>query len=251
MPEEAAFSIVIVCEAEADQRTACMLADRVLGEAIEWVDPETIDHLRRYRGIADHEPYLKWTDMVRTADKHRIRAHGFIGGKPREPDAAMAERALLLLQRALSPLPSVVVLLRDADKDRRRRQGFEQAREAYPWPFTVVIGVADAKRECWVLAGFEPRDKAEQERLEGERKELGFDPRAVAEQLTASEDGARRDAKRVLKVLTGGDRAREDACLSATPLATLKQRGASTGLAAYLLEIEERMVPLFGAAAPR
>lgn len=191
------------------------------------------------------------TDMVNIADKSRVFAHGFVGGKPREPDAAMAERALLLLQRTVMPLPSVVVLLRDADKEGGRRRGFEQAREAGRWPFTVVIGVADAKRECWVIAGFEPRDKVEKDRLEGERKELGFDPRSAAERLTASEKGARRNAKRVLEALTLRDRDREDTCLSETPLAILKQRGASTGLADYLREIEERVVPLFGVADPR
>jgi hypothetical protein len=251
MPDKAAYSIVVVCEAEADQRTASALSDRVLCESIDWIAPEVIDRLRRYRGIHDHEPYVKWTKMVEIANKQRIFAHGFISGRPREPDAAMAERALLLLKKATSPLPSAVILLRDADKDGRRRKGYEQARTSGPWPFEVLIGVADTKRECWVLAGYEPRDDAERALLERERKDLGFDPRLSAEQLTASEDGAKRDAKRVLKALTGGDRDREDACLTDLPLAILKQRGAATGLTPYLLEIEDRLVPLFESAPKR
>ena len=157
----------------------------------------------------------------------------------------MAERALRLLATVESP-PSAVILTRDMDRESQRREGFEQARSAEGgWPFEVVIGVADTKRECWILAGYEPRDDAEQKLLARECQELGFDPRSGAEQLTASEKGARRDAKRVLDALTRGDQAREEACIEDTPLTVLEQRGAMTGLAAYLLEIGERLVPIF------
>ena len=89
------------------------------------------------------------------------------------------------------------------------------------------------------------RDDAERALLERERRTLGFDPRFAAAQLTASEAGAKRDAKRVLEALTGGDRDREDACIEETALHVLVERGAATGLASYLEEIEERLVPLF------
>jgi hypothetical protein len=217
----------------------------VLRGAVEWIVPETIDHLREYRGIHHQEPYLKWTSMKDLARTQHIVAHGFVGGAPRKPDAAMAEQALRLLATRESP-PSAVILTRDMDKESQRREGFEQARSSVGgWPFEVVIGVADTKRECWILAGYEPRHDAERGRLERERQELGFDPRSAAEQLTASEKGARRDAKRVLDALTGGDRAREDSCIEEPPLSVLAQRGKTTGLAAYLLEIEERLVPMF------
>jgi hypothetical protein len=245
MREQPTYSIAVVCEADADRRTACSLADRVLQEAVEWIVPETIDLLRKYRGIHEHEPYLKWTNMKEIARRQRLVAHGFVGGEPRKPDAAMAERALRLLATHESP-PSAVILTRDMDQESQRREGFEQARRAgNGWPFAIVVGVADTKRECWHLAGYEPRDAEEQERLDRERQVLGFDPRSAAEQLTASEKGARRDAKRVLDALTGGERRREDACVEEPPLALLAQRGASTGLAAYLLEIEERLIPIF------
>jgi hypothetical protein len=144
VPEQAAYSIAVVCEADADRRTACTLSDRVLREAVAWIAPE-----------------------------------------------------------------------------------------------------------CWILAGFEPRDDAERALLDRERRNLGFDPRSSGEQLTASESGARRDAKRVLAALTGGDRDREDACLEEPALAVLEQRGATTGLASYLREVEERLVPLFDPSARR
>lgn len=51
-------SIVVVCEADADRRTACTLADRVLCETVDWMVPETIEHLRQYRGIHAQEPSI-------------------------------------------------------------------------------------------------------------------------------------------------------------------------------------------------
>jgi hypothetical protein len=162
----------------------------------------------------------------------------------------MAERALVLLATSEVP-PDAVILTRDTDKDRERRDGYVQARGAQPWPFAVVVGVAETKRECWVLAGYEPRDEAERETLAGERRDLGFDPLSAAELLTAAEEGAKRNAKRLLAVLTGGDPVREDEGLEERPLALLRQRGESTGLAAYLDEIEEHLVPLFDPSANR
>jgi hypothetical protein len=238
----------VVCEADADRRAATLLSDRVLHETIEWISPETLSSLRRYRGLGEQDAYLKCSSVKELAHRRRVVVHGFVGGEPRKPDAAMAERALLLLATSEVP-PGAVILTRDTDKERARREGYDQARGAQRWPFVVIVGVAETKRECWILAGYEPRDDAEREILSRERKELGFDPRSSAEQLTASEDGARRDAKRVLSALTGGDPDREDACLEEPPLALLRQRGARTGLALYLQELEERLVPWFDPSA--
>jgi hypothetical protein len=248
MPDQVTCSIAVVCEADADRRAATLLCDRVLCERVGWISPETLPYLRRYRGLDDHEPFLKCANVKEIARRRRVIVHGFVGGEPRKPDAAMAERALLLLAASEAP-PGAVILTRDADKDKERRAGYEQARSAQDWPFEVVVGVAETKRECWILAGYEPRDEAERQLLSRERKELGFDPLSSAELLTASEEGARRDAKRVLAALTGGDREREDAGLEERPLALLRQRGANTGLAPYLQEIEQRMVPLFDPSA--
>jgi hypothetical protein len=244
MPDQVTCSIAVVCEADADRRAATLLSDRVLRETIEWISPETLPYLRRYRGLGDQDTYLKCSSVKEIARRRRITVHGFIGGEPRKPDAAMAERALVILATSEVP-PGAVILTRDTDKERARRHGYDQARGAQRWPFVVIVGVAETKRECWILAGYEPRDDAEREILAREREDLGFDPLSSAEQLTASEKGARRDAKRVLDALTGCDSDREDACLEEAPLALLRQRGAKTGLAPYLQELEERLVPLF------
>lgn len=243
MTDEVACVVTLLCEGAADHRTASTLSDRVLCERVAWIEPSTIDAYRRYRGLHDSEDFVEWTVAVKEADTRRIRVHGHRNEAPRAPDAVMAERALLVLAM-LGHRPDAVILVRDTDKDSRRREGFEQARTAKRWPFVVVIGVAETKRECWVLAGYEPRSAAEHQRLTDARKELGFDPRDDAQHLTAS-GGAKRDAKRVLKALLGDDAERERTCLEATALDALKRRGAASGLAAYLSELEQHLVPFF------
>jgi len=99
-----------------------------------------------------------------------------------------------------------------------------------------------------VLAGFAPRDAAERERLTLLRQELGQDPCTASSQITASSHGAKRDIKRVLRLLTEGDLAREAECWQSTPLSDLRQRGHTNGLAAYLDELVHRIVPLLGSA---
>ena len=113
-----------------------------------------------------------------------------------------------------------------------------------------MIGVAHTKRECWVLAGFEPRDDEESNRLAELGNELGFDPRKKAEKLTAREPSAKRSAKRVLNALTGGDQDREAQCWKKTDLSILERQGKNTGLADYLNDLKQRLVPLFKPGPP-
>ena len=114
-----------------------------------------------------------------------------------------------------------------------------------------MIGLAHPKRECWVLAGFEPQNQEESQRLEETTTTLGFDPRTAAERLSARRPPSDlRNAKRVLDDLTGGDWDRQADCWRKTDLGTLADRGRSTGLADYLTELRQRLVPLF-TARPR
>ncbi len=234
-------SFAVVCEARADFETATELADRVSVGAIDWLDPETLDHLRTWRGDNSTKPFLTWSSVGRLAKEHGIRVQGHFDEEPAAPDARAARRALRLLRRLCVPLHGVL-LIRDDDGDSRRRQGLEQARSGYLEDLPIVIGLARTKRECWVLAGFEPRDAEEQERLESLRVELGFDPARRAEGLTAKHGHDRRSAKRVLGVLTGNDRDRERSCWRDTPLESLEARGLNTGLKAYLQEVEDHLV---------
>jgi hypothetical protein len=46
---EPAYEFGIVCEGPADEFTACTLADRVLLERVDWLEPELLDSEVRER----------------------------------------------------------------------------------------------------------------------------------------------------------------------------------------------------------
>ncbi len=234
-------SFAVVCEARADSEIATDLADRVLIESVDWLEADMMEHQRVWRGNDNDGPFLKWSTVKRLAKEHGIRVQDHFGEHAAAPDAQATRRALRLLRLLCIPLHGVL-LIRDDDGDSRRRQGLEQARSEYTGDLPIVIGLARTKRECWVLAGFDPCDDEEQERLEALRAELGFDPVRKAEELTAKHDHDRRSAKRVLAKLTGNDLDRERTCWRDTPLESLRARGRGNGLAAFLQEVEDHLV---------
>lgn len=239
---EASYEFGVVCEARADRDTACGLADRVLLEEVSWLAPGTLDSCRHWRGLRSEESYLRGGSVKEETRRAKLVIFGGFKDGPGEQDSYNARRALLLMAMA-ERRPDAVVLMRDGDAQ-RDRTGLEQARNDRPWPFQVIIGLAEPKRECWVLAGFEPRNEDEAARLVAERQRLSFHPVRDAHQLTAREHGAKKDAKVALDALTQGNKERERACLEETPLAVLEERGGKTGLAEYLKEVRERLVPI-------
>ena len=82
------------------------------------------------------------------------------------------------------------------------------------------------------------------------RKELGFDPTARSHELDASSRTAKRSPKRVLERLTGGQEEREARCWTEPALDHLGERGQDNGLAAFLGEVEEHLVPVLSESAP-
>ncbi|WP_309888392.1 hypothetical protein [Archangium sp.] len=245
MSGEASYELGVVCEARADRDTACVLADRVLLEEVSWLDAETLDSCRRWRGVRPEADFLKWASVRDECQRVGLKGiFGKFGGQPGQPDAYMARLALLLLASSEHP-PEAVLLVRDSDGDERRRAGLEQARQDRRWPFPVVIGLAEPKRECWVLAGFDPKGPEETERLEKSERRLSFHPVREAHRLDAREHGAKNDAKRALEELSQGNLERERAGLEKTSLEVLAERGARTGLTTYLKEVRERLVPVF------
>jgi hypothetical protein len=169
-------------------------------------------------------------------------------------------RTAFSIVRALNNAPNVdevdkivgVVLVWDMDGQASDRQlGLEQARtEAQRLvPFQIILGRPDRMREAWVLAGFDPQSQDERARFDNERQQLGFDPSIHAHLLTAADELAKRSAKRVLAMLTGGEWEREEQCWTQAALATLCERGAGSGLADFLDEVAERLVPLCAAPA--
>jgi hypothetical protein len=243
--------IVVICEGPADQRTGCGLADRVICKHTEWITDDVIAHCRSWRGLTPGTEFCLWKHVGDLAREQGIRAYGHFADEPAEPDALVARRALLIIG-TLDDAPNAVILLRDDDGQDERRAGLEQARnEPRRMNIPVVVGLAKTKRECWVLAGFEPGDDDEQRRLDQLRQELGFDPTLHAERLDARSPGAKKNAVRVLAELTSQDPAREVACWVNTDLALLAERGAHSGLKSYLDEMEKWIVPLFAPGTRR
>jgi hypothetical protein len=162
-------------------------------------------------------------------------------------------RTVFSIVRALINQPDTidgVVLVWDMDGQANdRRLGLEQARAEMQKlvQFQIILGRPDRMREAWVLAGFDPQSQGERDRLDDERQQLGFSPNTQAHLLTAADQLAKRSAKRILAVLTDRDGGREEQCWTDAPLATLRARGVGSGLAEFLDEIEQRLVPLCAA----
>jgi hypothetical protein len=244
------LSIAVVCENRADFETISSLIDRILLEAAArfdppWIDAETLDDHRSYRGFYASQRFLRWTELKPIADELDLVIR-FKGETPIHPYAQNALRAIRVLALA-EPRIDAMVLVADSDGDLERREGLEQARRYSREALPIVVGLAHTKRECWHLNGFEPADKAEQARLDEVHQELGFDPRLRSEQLTAKHDHDRRSAKRVLAALCGDRAEREQACLAS--LSILASRGERNGLRAFLNDVRDQLVPvLFGRA---
>jgi hypothetical protein len=237
-----ALSFLVVCEARADFLTSSELADRVLCEFVKWIEPEILDALREYVGLPGDERFLTWTRVKALAKESLLLPRGLIDGRPAELDAQQARRALYYIESNW-PEIDAILLIRDDDRLRERRRGLEQARAASRLRERIVIGLAHTKRECWVLAGFEPSDDLEHARLAEIRQELGFDPCLSPEKLTAIHDHDKRSAKRVLRHLVQKSPDREAACWKQTPLHILRARSEQTGLCQFLQGVKDRLVP--------
>ncbi len=236
----------VVHEAEADFHTATKLADRVLMEAIDWLDEDQIDHQREWVGKVHADRRLTWKAIPQMAREIGIKAHGHFDGQPGEADAAAARRAILYLREAAPDL-NAVVLIRDQDDQPDRRIGLEQARGEHHCRTAIVVGLAVVEREAWVISGFDPENDEEPARLNAERQTLGIDPRLRSHELTAcKDDQATRSPKRVLRRLSGDDWDRECRCWTNTPLERLRKRGGQNGLTAYLSEVRDRLARLIG-----
>jgi hypothetical protein len=236
----------VVHEAEADFHTATELADRVLMEAIDWLDEYQIAYQREWVGTVPGGHRLTWKTIAKLARETGIRAHNVPFGEPHKSDAAAARRAILYLKEAIPGLKAIL-LIRDQDNDPERRIGLEQARGQDHGGMVIVVGLAVVTREAWVISGFDPQDGEETARLEAERQVLGFDPRLKSHELTAhGDDQATRSPKRVLWRLSGDNRERERSCWTDTPLERLRKWDGENGLAAYLHEVRDRLAPLIG-----
>lgn len=226
---------VVVYEATADFTTATELADRVLIEQVPWLDEALLDTQRRWIREESPDRPFTWKSIPERAREAGIHVRGHFAGEPGLPDARAARRAIAYILHRMHDIDAIV-LIRDADNQSERVAGLEQARREHASECQIVLGVAVCARECWVICGFLAGDESERRQLASQRQLLGTDPSLRSEGISRP--------KRVLQSLTGGDWDRERACWTVTPLALLRERGGQNGLAAYLGEVEGRLVPL-------
>ncbi len=249
----------VIVEDEADAQIACCLAERVLVDKVEWLDPSLLQHLFKWSGLQDNTSYSRWQDIgdiIEQFKQRGFRVPKYLGhGKngPLKADGASTMKILNLiglLQHKMNRPIKAVLFIRDLDNQPERRTGMEQAREehaALQPDLRTIIGTANRMREAWVLNGFIPSRPEEKRLLTELTEKLSFDPCVEAHRLRSSsglEPERLRNPKVVVELLTGGDRLREQKCWEETSLNTLQSIGTQTGLAEYLTEIEQRLIPL-------
>jgi len=247
--------IAVIAEAEADRRQICETIDRkILSHAPDWLDAEQLETERIYCGLLPNTIFTKWAelrDIPKVSGAPRSGIIGFNEGQNRRFDYPLGRKALIHCALA-HPRIDAAVLVRDMDQQHAERTAsLAQARsEVSEAAMRVVLALPRAKREAWVLNGFVPLTKSEKRRYEDIRSKLSFDPCECSEELHAMKEGATRDAKRVLAELIGKDLNREDRferearCWRATEWKILRERGKESGLARFLEDVKEHLVPL-------
>lgn len=250
--------VLVFCEARADFETTTGLVKRVLQqEGPDWLrdlleDPALMQYALDWVPDSEGRTFFDVHKLDAHVSRLGVRVpHGHFSGQPGAAGALMARTVFHIARRLMQEGTqfSAVLLVWDMDdQGLQRRKGLDQAREeARPMmPFVIALGRPDPMREAWVLAGFEPETDTERALLEEVRRELGFCPCHEAHRLGAKKESAKNSAKRVLNLLTAGDRDREARCWTEAPLDRLRSRGTGSGLTAFLdEEVKGRLLPLF------
>ena len=243
------LKLCIVYEADADSQLGRSLADRVVVDCIDWLrdQPDLLAFQREW--TTEHGGIqFRWDAIDDLGRDMNLRIRGYEDGEKDYPDFKAAVRALRVIRNLFDDVDAVV-LIRDTDDQLNRVDGLNQAKNRFDGKnqgFRVLVGAARTKRECWVLAGFTPKDEVETGLFQEERQRLGFDPTTRSHELTAknSENVDTKSAKRVLRKLTQGSSDREEECWTKTPLEQLRSKGESNGLTDYLNQVEEVLVPM-------
>jgi hypothetical protein len=245
------IKVGVACEDRGHFRVVTRLIDDALVSTHVWLDG-ILEDCRAWRGLDEDRTWYKY-DRADAYDLRPIQLdgvtispQGHIGGKPLKPEANMWRRVLMRFVRC-SPVPDIVVVVRDLDGYAERKEGLQQVRDGISWPFDIVFAGPNPEVEAWEVSGFVPGDQKEREALDALSAELAFDPTLESHRLTSHPNDAPRDAKKVLLRLCAGARDRLDACLS--DRATLHARGQHNGAAAFLDEVDQHIVPLFGRAS--
>jgi hypothetical protein len=256
------IEFVVIVESSADARTATKLADRVLVENIDWLEPEMLEHHFQWSGLeagTDNSCWKYINHIIEREKKSGFQPPRFLrrdkqGQKTLQPDGANTIKILNLVSYLQKTRQiKAVLLIRDLDNQPQRREGIEQARSEHinrQHKLEIIIGTADRMREAWVLNGFIPSNQEEERILQEITTQLTFNPCEESHRLRNSLTKADRlrNPKVVVEKLTGGRMQREQQCWEETSLEYLREKGDRTGLTAYIKEIEARLIPIIGSA---
>jgi hypothetical protein len=244
------IEFVVIVESSADARTATKLADRILVEKIEWLEPELLQHLFQWSGLeagTDNSCWKNIDDITkRLSDQFKfptIRSNGKF--KTDGQSAYKIMKLISFLQYKQKRDIKAVIFMRDLDNQPERREHIEQARSEQIDPqrkLAIIIGTPDRMREAWVLNGFIPSNQEEERILQEITTQLTFNPCQESHRLRSTD--RIRNPKVVVEKLTGGRMEREQQCWEETDLEHLRKNGVHTGLTAYIDEIEERLIPI-------
>ncbi|MEH2409126.1 hypothetical protein [Nostoc sp.] len=252
------IEFIVIVESGADARTATKLAERILTEQIDWLEPGLIRHIFNWSGLQAGTEYSCWSDVTKiiddAKDQLRYKPPRYLGhdsrSVPLKTDGAASTKVLKLVDFLQKTRPiKAVIFIRDLDNQPERREGIEQARSEHinrQPQLKIVIGTANPKREAWVLNGFIPSNQEEQI-LEEIKTRLNFDPCIESHRLRSTsyqEPDRIRNPKVVVEQLTAKDMERERQCWEDTSLKLLCERGIYTGLTAYIQEIEQHLIPI-------
>ncbi|MBE9187993.1 hypothetical protein IQ270_25960 [Microcoleus sp. LEGE 07076] len=253
------IEFVVIVESSADARTATKLADRILVQKIDWLEPEMLQHLYQWSGLEAETDNSCWKNIdditKRLADKFKfptIRSNGKF-----KSDGQSANKIIKLIsfiQYKQKREIKAVIFMRDLDNQPERKKHIDQVRSEHinqQPKLAIIIGTANKMREAWVLNGFIPFNREEEQLLQEITTQLTFNPCNESHKLRSNsltEPDRMRNPKAVVEKLTGGQMEREQQCWEETNLEHLREKGVQTGLTAYINEIEERLIPIIGSA---
>jgi hypothetical protein len=245
---------LLLCEGAGDDEDLHHLTLNVLRHAHNWLkDHDELPWVEMRYG----ERFLKWGNVAAEASALNVppvlRAGRGIG-------YAMARRALNLL----SVLPAIdltavlrVVMVHDSDHTDGWFESLAAARDEWlreergVRDIDVAIGIAHPEHEAWPIAVFEVRAAQEQKHLEALRSELGFDPTREPHRLRSGRSTHTKDAKRVLATVTAAEPARRRTLLLDAPIDLLIERGKTSGLADFVVELLDRAATAYGPVPPQ
>ena len=221
------IEFIVIVESSADARTATKLAERVLVEKIDWLDAEMLQHHFQWSGLEAGTDNSCWKNINYIIEREKesgFQPQRFLrrdkkGQKTLQPDGANTIKILNLVSHLQKTRQiKAVLLIRDLDNQPQRRQGIEQARSEHinrQPKLEIIIGTADRMREAWVLNGFIPSNREEEQILQEITTQLTFNPCNESHKLRSNswqEPDRIRNPKVVVEKLTGGKMEREQQC---------------------------------------